>query len=107
MSLAAAISGIAAGARAPDNEQLQFKRAMAVTDYLLRELELLNLSGVSTPPARLAARVVEAAVTLPAGAGDHLCLSTVQVTMDSVYAAQDCLLRWRDPQRPPLDDDEG
>lgn len=93
--------------RRENERRYAFYRMLHATDRVLWRLEELNLHGVKTLPAGAYARMYAALRELPACALAELRDSPkVQEVLDSVFAAQDALLRWRDPERAVEKDDE-
>ncbi|MDQ6772409.1 MAG: hypothetical protein M3024_05385 [Candidatus Dormibacteraeota bacterium] len=91
--------------RRDNDRRYAFYRMLHTTDRVLWRLEEMNRDGVKTIPDLLRSTIREQLEELPTGCRESFRDSGhVQDTLDSVFEIQECLFRWRDPQR--LGDEE-
>lgn len=102
-----AIRTTRAAVRREQERRYAFQRMLQATDRVLWRLEEMNRDGDRRIPEGFRAEIRDAIGTLPSQCGELFQDSEqVQTTLDSIFAVQECLFRWRFPEWAHDDEDD-
>jgi hypothetical protein len=93
--------------RREQERRYAFQRMLRATDLVLWRLEEMNRDGDRRIPEDFRAEIREVIATLPPQCAELFDDSEqVQATLDSIFAVQECLFRWRFPEWAHDDEDD-
>lgn len=93
--------------RRENERRYAFYRMLHATDRVLWRLEELNRDGIKTIPPELRAAIRDQLAELPRPCKEVLRDSdVVQEVLDSIFEVQECLFRWKHPERAAEDEED-